>query len=261
MSFRVGIDVGGTFTDFFVLGPEDLRLVHKTSSTPDDPSRAVVEGLEEIARQLDIGLRSFVDDVDVIVHGTTVTTNAVLTQRGARTGLLATKGFRDVLALRDGTRESPYDNRLQPPTPLVPRYLRLAIRERTAYEGGEVEPLEESDVSAAAERFKDESVEAVAISFMHAPQNPAHERRALELLRESLPGVYLTASSELLPQVRYYARTSTAVLNAYVGPIITRYLEGLTRRLDDVGFGGVLLIMQSNGGVSTPGEVAVRAAL
>jgi N-methylhydantoinase A len=261
MSYRIGIDVGGTFTDFFVLASDDVRLVHKTSSTPDDPSLAVVEGLEDIARQLGSEFRAFVADVDVIVHGTTVTTNAVLTQRGARTGLLATKGFRDVLALRDGTREAPYDNRLQPPIPLVPRYLRLGIAERTDYKGDEVESLDEDGVATAAKTFRHESVEAVAISFMHAPQNPAHERRALELLREALPGVYVTASSELLPQVRYYARTSTTVLNAYVGPIITSYLEGLTRRLDEAGFEGVLLVMQSNGGVATPDEVSRRAAL
>jgi N-methylhydantoinase A len=261
MSYRVGIDVGGTFTDFFVLGPEDARIVHKTSSTPEDPSLAVVTGLEQIAARLELGPRDFARSVEVIVHGTTVTTNAVLTHRGARTGLIVTKGFRDVLALRDGTREAPYDNRLQPPTPLVPRYLRLGVDERTDYKGDEVRPLDEDAVRAAAASLARHDVEAVAVSFMHAPQNPAHERRALELLREALPDAYLTASAELLPQVRYYSRTSTAVLNAYVGPIIARYLTGLTRRLDDVGFAGVLLVMQSNGGVATPDEVAARAAL
>ena len=261
MSYRIGIDVGGTFTDFFVLGPDDERTVHKTSSTPEDPSLAVIAGLEQIASRLELGADDFVRQVDVIVHGTTVTTNAVLTHRGARTGLLMTKGFRDVLALRDGTREAPYDNRLQPPRPLVPRYLRRGVDERTDYKGDEVRPLDESDVRAAADAFAREGVEAVAVSFMHSPQNPAHERRALELLREALPGAYLTASAELLPQVRYYHRTSTVVLNAYVGPIITRYLAGLTRRLAEAGFVGVLLIMQSNGGVATPDEVSERAAL
>lgn len=261
MSYRIGIDVGGTFTDFELLGHDDLRLVHKTSSTPDDPSRGVVTGLEEIAAQLELDLLAFLAQVDVIVHGTTVTTNAVLTRRGAKTGLLVTQGFRDVLALRDGTREEPYNNRLQPPTPLVPRYLRLGIRERADYKGDEVEPLAEEDVRSAAETFRTEGVEAVAISFMHSPGNKAHEQQALEILRELLPDVYLTASSDLLPQVRFYARTSTAVLNAYVGPIITRYLDALTRRLADLKFNGVLLIMQSNGGVATPAEVSERAAL
>ncbi len=261
MSFRIGIDVGGTFTDFLVLGDGDVRLVHKTSSTPADPSLGLVTGLEEIGRRLDLSIEELLARVELIVHGTTVATNALLTGRGATTGLLATAGFRDTLALRNGLREAPYDNRLQPPEPLVPRRLRLGVRERTDYKGDEVTPLAGEDVRAACEAFRAAGVEAVAISFLHSPSGPAHERRALELCRELLPGVYATASSDLLSQVRYYDRTSTTVLNAYVGPIITRYLESLTHRLDELRFGGVLLVMQSNGGVATPAEVSERAAL
>ena len=225
MSYRIGIDVGGTFTDFLLIGPDDLRLVHKTSSTPDDPSVGFVTGLGEIAALLELDLPALLARTEVMVHGTTVTTNAVLTRRGAATGLLATKGFRDALALRNGLRESPYDNRLQPPEPLVPRYLRAGVEERTDYAGDEVVPLAEGDVRAACELFRAEGVEAVAISFMHSPAGPAHERSARDLCRELLPGAYVTASSDLLPQVRYYDRTSTTVLNAYVGPIITGYLR------------------------------------
>ncbi len=261
MSYRIGIDVGGTFTDFLLIGPDDLRLVHKTSSTPDDPSVGFVTGLGEIAGLLELDLPALLARTEVMVHGTTVTTNAVLTRRGAATGLLATKGFRDALALRNGLRESPYDNRLQPPEPLVPRYLRAGVEERTDYAGDEVVPIAEDDVRAACELFRAEGVEAVAISFMHSPAGPAHERRARDLCRELLPGAYVTASSDLLPQVRYYDRTSTTVLNAYVGPIITRYLGALTGRLAELDFGGVLLIMQSNGGVATPAEVSERASL
>ena len=159
------------------------------------------------------------------MHGTTVTTNAVLTRSGARTGLLATEGFRDTLALRDGTREEPYDNRLAPPKPLVPRHLRLPVGGRIDYKGDELAPLETDDVRAAVETFAAEGVEAVAISFMHSPTEPGHERRARDLVAELMPGAYVTASSDLLPQVRYYDRTSTTVLNAYVGPIISRYLS------------------------------------
>jgi N-methylhydantoinase A len=260
MSYRIGIDVGGTFTDFLLLG-EGRRLVHKTSSTPDDPSRGFVTGLREIAAQLDLELEQFVAQLELIVHGTTVTTNAVLTHRGSRTGLLVTEGFRDVLALRDGTREEPYDNAMQPPTPLVPRFLRLPVGQRTDYKGDALRPLAEDDVRAAAETFREEGVEAVAISFMHSPANPTDERRTRDLLHELLPDVYVTASSDLLPQVRYYDRTSTTVLNAYVGPIISQYLEALTTRLADLRFGGTLLIMQSNGGVATPAEISERAAL
>jgi N-methylhydantoinase A len=260
VSYRVGIDVGGTFTDFLVLG-EGVRLVHKTSSTPLDPSLGLLRGLGEIAGRLALPLEELLGRVELIVHGTTVATNALLTRRGAATGLLCTHGFRDTLALRDGLRESPYDNRLQPPEPLVPRYLRLGIRERTDYKGDEVVALHEEDVRAACEAFAAAGVEAVAISFLHSPTGPGHERRALELCRELLPRCYATASSDLLSQVRYYDRTSTTVLNAYTGPIITSYLEALTRRLDELHFAGVLLVMQSNGGVATPREVSERAAL
>ncbi|HEY4278948.1 MAG TPA: hydantoinase/oxoprolinase family protein, partial [Conexibacter sp.] len=260
MSYRIGIDVGGTFTDFLLVG-EGRRLVHKTSSTPDDPSRGLATGLGEIAEQLGLGLHDFVAQLELIVHGTTVTTNAVLTHTGARTGLLVTEGFRDVLALRDGTREEPYDNRMQPPTPLVPRYLRLGVGGRIDYKGDEVEPLREQDVRDAAAAFADEGVESVAICFMHSPAAPAHERRARDLLASLMPGTYVTASSDLLSQVRYHDRMSTTVLNAYAGPIISRYLAALTARLEELRFGGTLLIMQSNGGVATPAEISERAAL
>jgi N-methylhydantoinase A len=261
VSFRIGIDVGGTFTDFLVGADDGVRLVHKTSSTPSDPSLGLVTGLEEIAARMELSLGAFLAEVELIVHGTTVATNALLTRRGARTGLLCTHGFRDALALRNGTREAPYDNRLQPPEPLVPRYLRLGVVERTDYKGDEVTVLDEDGVRDACARLAAEGVEAVAISFLHSPTDPTHERRALELCREAVPDAYVTASSDLLSQVRYYDRTSTTVLNAYVGPIITRYLEALVRRLDDLRFGGVLLVMQSNGGVATPAEVSERAAL
>ena len=137
MSYRIGIDVGGTFTDFLLIG-DDVRVAHKTTSTPDDPSRGVVTGLAELATRLDLTLQDLVARLDLIVHGTTIATNAVLTHSGARTGLLVTEGFRDTLALRDGTREDPYDNRLSPPKPLVPRYLRLPVRGRIDYKGDEL---------------------------------------------------------------------------------------------------------------------------
>ena len=260
MSYRIGIDVGGTFTDLLLIGDE-VRLAHKTSSTPDDPSRGVLTGLAELAARLDLTLEALIARLGLVVHGTTVTTNAVLTHSGARTGLLATEGFRDVLALRDGTREDPYDNRLAPPRPLVPRHLRLPVRGRVDSKGDELVALEIADVHAAAETFAAEGVEAVAISFMHSPTAPAHERRAREAIAAALPAAHVTASSDLLPQVRYYDRTSTTVLNAYVGPIISRYLSALMRRLDDLAFGGTLLMMQCNGGVATPAEISERAAL
>lgn len=260
MSYRLGIDVGGTFTDFLVLG-EQVQLVHKTSSTPDDPSRGFVTGLEEIAQRLDLPFERFMAEIELIVHGTTVSTNAVLTGSGARTGALLSEGFRDTLRLRDGTRATPYDNRLTPPPPLAPRQRTHGIPERVGPEGQVLRELDEQAVRDAARALRADGVESIAISFLHSPQNDAHERRALQLLAEELPDVYLTASHELLSQIRYYPRTSTTVLNAYVGPIISRYMAALTERLTQLRFAGLLLIMQSNGGVATPAEISRRAAL
>ena len=260
MSYRLGIDVGGTFTDFLVLGP-DAQLVHKTSSTPDDSSRGFVRGLEEIAARLDLPFERFMAEIELIVHGTTVSTNAVLTGSGARTGALLTEGFRDTLRLRDGTRATPYDNHLVPPPPLAPRQRTHGIPERVGPEGQVLRELDEQAVRQAAAQLRADGVESIAVSFLHAPQNDAHERRALQLLAEELPELYLTASHELLSQIRYYPRTSTTVLNAYVGPIVSRYMAALTARLSELRFGGLLLIMQSNGGVATPAEISRRAAL
>lgn len=259
MSYRIGIDVGGTFTDFVAASGKAL-IRHKVSSTPDDPAQAVLHGLAGIGEREGMSLSGFLGLTDVIVHGTTVATNALLTRSGAKTGLLTTRGFRDVLPMRDGTREAPYDNRLQPPEPLVPRFLTCGIAGRIDVLGEEVESLSEGDVRAAARLFRHEGVEAVAVSFLHAATNGVHERQAAEWLRDELPDAYLTGGSELLPQVRYYDRTSTAVLNSYVGPKVSGYLERLTDGLASAGFEGALLIMQSNGGVAAPGEVARHAA-
>ena len=261
MRTRIGIDVGGTFTDFVVIDPDGSRQVHKTSSIPSDPARAVTKGLAEIAEGRGLAVADFLSDVGTIVHGTTVTTNALLTRRGPVTGLLATDGFRDSLAMRDGTREEAYDNRLPQPVPLVPRRLRRPVRGRLDHTGAVVEGLHLDDVRHAAGLFRQEGVTSVAICFMHSHANGEHERAAAEVLREELPGVYLTTSHELLAQARYYDRTSTAVLNSYAGPIISSYLDVLTSSLEESGFVGHLLIMQSNGGVATPAELARRAAL
>lgn len=261
MSIRIGIDVGGTFTDFLVIYPDGSRRIHKTSSVPVDPPQAVLNGLRELADLEGTSVEEFVDRIGMIVHGTTVTTNALLTRRGPKTAMLVTEGFRDVLPMRHGTREDGYDNLLAMPEPLAPRHLRLPIEGRMDYQGSEVTPLDEDGVRAAAETLREQGVEAVAISFMHSHANAAHERRAAEILGEVLPDVYLTESAELLGQARYYERSSAAVLNSYAGPIISSYLSTLTGLLEEVRFGGLLLMMQSNGGVATPAELARRAAL
>jgi N-methylhydantoinase A len=261
MKLRIGIDVGGTFTDFLVARPGADPQVHKVLSTPADPSIALVNGLSEIAQGAGVPLPDLARDIETIVHGTTVTTNAVLTSTGARTGLLTTNGVRDALEMRRGVREEQYNNRYTNVSPLVPRYLRRPVRGRLNYRGDVLEPLHVEDVEQAIELFKAEQVEAVAICFMNSFADPAQEREAARLVRDKLPGAYLTVSSDFLPSIRFYDRVSSTVLNSYVGPKLSSYLERLGSRLREIGFGGVLLIMQSNGGVVTPRVARDNSAL
>ncbi len=260
VGYRIGIDVGGTFTDYLLLDADGRTRVHKVLSSPADPSEAVLRGLGDLAQLSALPLTEFLREVDIIVHGTTVTTNAVLTGNVARTGLLTTQGFRDALQMRRGVREAFYDNKVTAPSPLVPRRMRLPVRGRMDCEGRELEPISLDDVEAAIVRLQAEGVEAVAICFMHAYANAAHEEAAAELVAARMPDAYLSVSNRVLPQVRFYERTSTTVLNAVVGPVLKRYMKNLRRRLAQDGFGGVLRIMQSNGGVTSPEAVAALAA-
>ncbi len=256
---KIGVDVGGTFTDFLVARPGSEPIVHKVLSTPADPSIGLINGLDDIARSQGVTLVEFAKSIETIVHGTTVTTNAVLTLAGATTGLLTTSGVRDALEMRRGVREKPYDNRFTNVPPLVPRHLRMPIRGRLDYQGDEVVSLSLEDVNAAIDMFVAEQVEAVAITFMNSFANPAHERQAASLVRERLPHAYLTVSSDVLPSIRFFDRVSSTVLNSYVGPKLSAYLDQLVARLREIEFDGVLLVMQSNGGVVLP-EIAQRNA-
>ena len=255
MSHTIGIDVGGTFTDFVLTeaGGGELR-VHKSPSTPSDPSDGVVTGLRELAALQGQDLAGFLASTSMIVHGTTVTTNAVLTERGARTGLLTTEGFRDVLEMRRGVRSRThlYDNKYVAPPPLVPRYLRLPVRERVDAAGTTLTDLDRDGARAAVQELLGLGAEAIAVCFMHAYADDAHEREVADMVRELAPDVFLSVSSEVLPQVRLYERVSTTAMNAYVGPVLRRYIERLVERLAEEDFGGVLLVMQSNGGVAIP---------
>ena len=261
MRYRVGIDSGGTFTDLLVLDDAGGRLVQKVGSTPDDPARAVVGGLAEAAQRLEMPAHEFIANIDLVVHGTTVATNAFLTRSGAVCGLLCTAGFRDTLPLRDGRREEPYNNRLPSPIPLVARHLRLPVPGRLDYSGAEIVSLDEHAVRRAIDSFREHGVEAVTVCLVHSPANPEHEQRVGELVRELLPDSFLTISSDLISQAGLFDRTSTAVLNSYVAPIIGRYLASLASQLRQAGFTGSLLLMQSNGGVATPDVLAGKAAL
>ena len=257
--YKIGIDVGGTFTDFLLTSEKEHAEIYKVLSTVDDPSIGLMNGLAEMAQAKKLPLQEFIKKVTTIVHGTTVTTNAVLTRKGAKTGLLTTKGLRDALEMRRGIREEQYNNRYTNVKPLVPRYLRFPIEERLDYKGDVVTPLQESDILDAAGLFKKEDVEAIAICFMNSFANNGHERKAAEIIKNLFPEAYLTTSSVFLPSIRFYDRLSTAVLNSYVGPILRNYLQSLIKKMEGVGFEGVLLIMQSNGGVVSP-HIAIENA-
>ncbi|MBI4635538.1 MAG: hydantoinase/oxoprolinase family protein [Candidatus Rokubacteria bacterium] len=258
MDFRIGVDVGGTFTDFLLQPEAGPPRAVKVPSTPADPTEGFFAGIAEMAAGEGRAVAAFLAGVDLIVHGTTITTNAVLTGEIARVGLLTTRGFRDALAMRRGIREAQYDNRYTAPPPLVPRWLRLPITERVDVAGALVTPLAADDVTRALGQLAAAGVEAVAICFLHAWANPEHEIEAERLTEAALPHVYVTRSSAILPQIRFTERVSTTVLNAAVGPPLGRYLDQLTARLAASGFRGTLLVMQSNGGVAAP--LVARAA-
>jgi len=263
MTLKIGIDVGGTFTDFVLARDGEPPFIHKTLSTPADPSVAVVEGLAQIAASLQPPqtLAQFARSIDTIVHGTTVTTNATLTSTGATCALLTTEGVRDALEMRRGIREEQYNNRYTNVTPLVPRARRAGIAGRLDREGRELAPLDTKAVQQALDAWQSEGVAAVAVCFMNSFANPAHEQAAAEMVRRSMPTAYVSVSTEVLPSIRFYDRVSTTVLNAYVGPKLEHYLEQLVQRLDRAGFAGLLLIMQSNGGVISPQAAREKAAL
>jgi N-methylhydantoinase A len=258
LAFRIGVDVGGTFTDFLVASDDGEARIYKTSTTTGNPAEGFFRGLEKAALDNDLSLPDFLAQVRTIVHGTTITTNAVLTGTGAVTGFVTTHGFRDILNMRRGLKERQFD-KYAPPPPLVPRHLIRTVRERVLVDGSERTPLSEDDVRAAADYFKANDVQAVAVSYLWSFRHPAHEERTREILEAELPGIYVSLSTEILPQIRAYERHSTTALNAYVGPVLSRYLERLEHELAAAGFRGTLLIMQSNGGVMTP-RVAQRFA-
>ena len=258
MGLRVGVDVGGTFTDFLVVDEAGNAGVYKTSTTPEDPSIGFFKGLEKAASQRGLQLDAFLQQVETIVHGTTITTNATLTGDGANSGFITTKGFRDVLNMRRGLKERQFE-KYAPPPALIPRRHIQVVEERINVLGEILTPLNEADVRAAAHYFRKENIEAVAVSFLWSFRNPVHEQKVKAILEKELPGIYVSLSTEILPQIRLYERNSTTALNAYVGPVLTRYISRLLSELEARNFAGNLLIMQSNGGVMSP-QVAQRFA-
>jgi N-methylhydantoinase A len=243
---RVGVDVGGTFTDFTLLDDAsgDLHFF-KLPSTPSDPSEAIERGL----RQLLIDHAVSAEDVGYVGHGTTVATNIVIERRGARTGLLTTRGFRDVLELGRQARPSIYDYRVQKPPPLVPRDRRFEVLERIGPHGEMLQPLDEASLATAAAALAAAGVESVAICFLHSYRSPAHEARAKAVVQQVMPDAYVTVSSEILPEFREFERMSTAVVNAFIGPRMSFYLQRLQQRIAAVGVPVAPYTIHSNGGL------------
>jgi N-methylhydantoinase A len=260
---KTTIDVGGTFTDCLVLDERGQVHQFKSPTTPDDPTLGLTNVLRKAATFFDMQLPEFMSNVGLLIaHGTTLSTNALLTGRIAKVGLLTTKGFRDTIEMRRGYKNihtSRFNVFVPPYKPLVPRYLRLPVEERILHTGEVLTSLKEEDVYAAARKFKDDKVEAVAICFLHSYVNPAHEKRALEIVRQELNGTYVTASHEVLPVYREYERFSTTVVSAAVGPITEYYLRSLESRLKEVGFQGTLYMVQGGGLVQSVEESARRA--
>lgn len=253
--YRLGVDTGGTFTDATLVGEETGELhIAKVPSTPADPAIGFINAVRRILRE------NQVDPAQVayVVHGTTVATNAVIEGNIAATALITTDGFRDMLEIGKQTRPSLYDLRFEKTPPLVPRRLCFGVPERRGADGTVIRPLDEEEVRRVAERLKAEQVESVAVCLLHAYRYPEHEQRIGALLAECLPGVMVSLSSEVAPEIREYLRASTTVINAAIRPIVSRYLAHIESVLREDGFGAEFLVMQSNGGVYSFDAAAQR---
>jgi N-methylhydantoinase A len=246
--YRIGVDIGGTFTDFTMVDDQTGEvLVEKCLTTPGQPEVAVLEGLRKLA-----SLRSdAMTGAAAIIHATTLLTNVVLERKGAVTGLLTTAGFRDILEFARELRYDVYDPFITFPEPLVPRPLRVGVRERVLVDGSVRTTLHEEDIHAAAALFQQRGVQSVSVCYLHSYRNADHERRTREILRQALPGVEVSISSEVHPEPKEYERASTTVVDAYVKPTATLYLDKLSSRLAQEGYRHSLLVMLSNGGAAT----------
>jgi N-methylhydantoinase A len=249
--FSIAVDLGGTFTDLIAYDAAGGRFLHaKSLTTPGD----LVEGILACVDKSGGALGAATE----VVHGSTIAINTVLEATGARTALVVSRGTRDVYSIGRGNRPDAYNLFFRRPTPFVERALTLEVPERVLSSGEVLEPLDEDAVVAVCETLRGADVDAIAVCFLHAYVNPQHEQRAGELIRRELPGVYVSLSHEILREYREYERTSTTVVNSYIGPIVSRYVDGLEHRLRERSFGGELWIMQSSGGVMAPDTAARR---
>jgi N-methylhydantoinase A len=260
VTYAIGIDVGGTFTDVVVSGPGGALTVAKATTTPRDQADGVLDGIARAAATLGLSPAALLERTGRVVHGTTVATNALLEGKAARVGMLTTVGHRDVIEMREGLKPDRYNLRMTPPAPLVPRRLRLGVIERIRADGRIETPLDHASLDTALDLLAAARVEALAVCFLHAWANEAHERAAAAAARARLPGAYVTASSDVLPRINEFERFSTTVANAAVGPVIAEYLRRLTGRLAASGYGGTLHVILSHGGVASAEEAARLAA-
>src|SRR5215472_9735584 len=258
--YRIGTDVGGTFTDLVAVDDLGKTTLAKVPSTPADPSIGVLDGLQLVADELGVERVALLAGTDRIVHGTTVATNALIERRGAKVGLLTTEGHRDVIEMREGLKDDRYNLRLPPPEQLVPRKLRLGVRKRLRADGRVATSLDPDSLERALEALEREGVDAVAVCYLHAYRDPRHERATKASIEARLPGLYVSLSSGVLPQIKEYERVSTTIVNAYVGPALAGYLARLERRLAAAGYNGPTLIIQSHGGVAPIAESGRLAA-
>ena len=256
----IGIDVGGTFTDFVVAEGDSAPRYFKTASTPQAPSDAVMNGLRDIGAAYGLPVTELLSRTRLFIHGTTVATNTLLERKGARVGLITTEGFRDLLALREGLKEDRYNLRMTPVVPLVPRPLRRTLEERIRADGTVEAPVDSGALDEILEELVQAGVESVAVCLIFSYLNPAHERLVGERIRRRFPDLYLSLSSEILPQIKEYDRLSTTAVNAYVGPVYARYLRRMQEETSRLGLAREVLTMTSNGGV-TPLDTAARQAV
>jgi N-methylhydantoinase A len=260
VGYRIGVDVGGTFTDLICVTPDGDVLLDKTPSTLEDQSEGVMTGLGQLADRFGLTLAEFTAQIDLIVHGTTTADNTMIEQDGARVGLLVTEGHRDEIEMRRVHKEQIWDPSYPAPFPIARRRARIPIPERMGVDGEVVLPLDEDAVRAGVRRLRQLGCDSVAVMFLHSFVNPAHELRARELVLEEWPEVpHLSLSHEVMAKGPEFERVSTTLVNAYVAPRITHYLGALDRRLHDAGYRGELLVMSSTGGVMPPAYVARRA--
>jgi len=258
--FTIGVDVGGTYTDLVATDETGRTVFAKSPSTPADQSIGVMAGLEELARRLNVSRADMLAATERLVHGTTVATNALLERKGAKVALLTTDGHRDVIEMREGLKPDRYDLRSPPPEPLVPRELRFGVRERLKANGEVLIPLNEASLDQAIAGIRKSGATSVAVCFLHSYLNPVHELAAVARLARALPGISVSRSSDVLPQIKEYERVSTTIVNAYVEPIVRGYLASLAQRLAEAGLKGSLFVVLSHGGMAPVGEASRLAA-